>query len=181
MAVVRSPYAHARIANVNVDGALVDTSASCARLTRWRARPHERVASASRHPGCLASERGHEETAEPSAACRRRSAYVGDGVAVVIAESRAEARDAAELVRVDYDPLPTVIDAEKALEDGSPLCTKSSAPTAATPGTLRREKSTRNSRRGRHRQGAIPSTTAESERRSSPRRHSSAVSRRRES
>src|SRR5207247_5833434 len=47
--------------------------------------------------------------------------YVGDGVAVVIAESRAEARDAAELVQVDYDPLPTVIDAQQALEDGSPL------------------------------------------------------------
>src|SRR5439155_13308500 len=47
--------------------------------------------------------------------------YVGDGVAVVIAETRAEARDAAELVQVEYDPLPAVVDPERALEDGAPL------------------------------------------------------------
>ena len=47
--------------------------------------------------------------------------YQGDGVAVVIAESRAQAKDAAELVEVDYEPLDAVVDVEKALEDGAPL------------------------------------------------------------
>jgi len=47
--------------------------------------------------------------------------YVGDGVAVVVAESRAAARDAAELVQVEYEPLPAVADPEHALAVGPPL------------------------------------------------------------
>ena len=46
--------------------------------------------------------------------------YVGDPVAPVVAESRTAAVDAAELVDVDYDPLPAVIDMEAALEPGAP-------------------------------------------------------------
>ena len=47
--------------------------------------------------------------------------HVGDGVAVVIAEDRATAKDAAELIVVDYEELPAIIDAAKAVEDGAPL------------------------------------------------------------
>lgn len=47
--------------------------------------------------------------------------FVGDAVAVVIAESRSAAKDAAELVDVDYEVLPAVVDPAKALEDGAPL------------------------------------------------------------
>lgn len=46
--------------------------------------------------------------------------YVGDAVAVVIAETRAQAADAAELVAVDYGELPAVVDAVKATQDGAP-------------------------------------------------------------
>jgi aerobic carbon-monoxide dehydrogenase large subunit len=45
--------------------------------------------------------------------------FVGDIVAVVVAETRAQAADAAELVIVDYDPLPVVLDPEAALADGA--------------------------------------------------------------
>ncbi|MHC4307739.1 MAG: xanthine dehydrogenase family protein molybdopterin-binding subunit, partial [Planctomycetota bacterium] len=45
--------------------------------------------------------------------------YVGDGVAVVVAEDRYTARDAAELVVVDYEPLLAVTDAKGATEDGA--------------------------------------------------------------
>ena len=41
--------------------------------------------------------------------------FVGDVIAAVVAETRAQAVDAAELVVVDYDPLPVVIDPEAAL------------------------------------------------------------------
>src|SRR5689334_22385046 len=34
--------------------------------------------------------------------------HVGDGVAYVVAETRAQAKDAAELIEVDYEPLPSV-------------------------------------------------------------------------
>ena len=47
--------------------------------------------------------------------------YVGDQVAVVIAESKAIARDASELVEVDYDELPAVAGLEAASADGAPL------------------------------------------------------------
>ncbi|WEX89008.1 xanthine dehydrogenase family protein molybdopterin-binding subunit [Sinorhizobium garamanticum] len=46
--------------------------------------------------------------------------YVGDAVAVVVADSVNEARDAAEAVLVDYEPLPVVTDPVKALADGQP-------------------------------------------------------------
>jgi carbon-monoxide dehydrogenase large subunit len=47
--------------------------------------------------------------------------YVGDPVAFVVAENREQARDAAELVAVDYRVLPAVVDASAALLDGAPL------------------------------------------------------------
>ncbi len=51
---------------------------------------------------------------------RGRVQYVGDPVALVVAETRAAAVDAAELVDVDYEPLPTVVDLELAAEPGQP-------------------------------------------------------------
>ncbi|MFN8109436.1 MAG: molybdopterin cofactor-binding domain-containing protein [Thermoleophilia bacterium] len=49
-----------------------------------------------------------------------RVRYAGQIVAVVVAGSRAAAQDAAELVDVDYEPLPVVIDPEEAMADGAP-------------------------------------------------------------
>ncbi|MEP3114385.1 xanthine dehydrogenase family protein molybdopterin-binding subunit [Nisaea sp.] len=46
--------------------------------------------------------------------------YVGDPVAIVIAETSLQARDAAELVELDIDPLPAVTDARAAAGDGAP-------------------------------------------------------------
>ncbi|HXL63435.1 MAG TPA: molybdopterin cofactor-binding domain-containing protein, partial [Xanthobacteraceae bacterium] len=45
---------------------------------------------------------------------------MGDHVAFVVAETDAQARDAAELVVVDYDPLPAVVDLEQAAQAGAP-------------------------------------------------------------
>jgi len=47
--------------------------------------------------------------------------FVGHPVAVVVAKTRAIARDALELIEVDYEPVPAVVDPEKALEPDSPL------------------------------------------------------------
>jgi carbon-monoxide dehydrogenase large subunit len=46
--------------------------------------------------------------------------HLGVPIAMVVAETAAEALDAAELVEVDIDPLPAVIDPEDALADGAP-------------------------------------------------------------
>src|SRR5690348_8223028 len=47
--------------------------------------------------------------------------FVGEPIAVVLAEARVQAVDAAEAVFVDYDPLPVVVDPLASLEDGAPL------------------------------------------------------------
>jgi 3-oxo-Delta1-steroid hydratase/dehydrogenase large subunit len=47
--------------------------------------------------------------------------YSGEWVAAVVAETRAQAEDAAEEIAIDYEPLPFVLDAERALQKDSPL------------------------------------------------------------
>src|SRR5262249_21149150 len=51
-----------------------------------------------------------------------RVRYVGEPVAIVITDETYQGEDAAELVSVDYEPLPAVIGIGTALADGSPLC-----------------------------------------------------------
>ena len=46
--------------------------------------------------------------------------FVGDRVAFVVAETFGQARDAAELVEVDYEPLPAVVSVEDAAREGAP-------------------------------------------------------------
>jgi carbon-monoxide dehydrogenase large subunit len=46
--------------------------------------------------------------------------HVGDGVAVVVAESAYIANDALDLIEVDYDPLPAIVNAKATMDEGSP-------------------------------------------------------------
>src|SRR3989442_6477711 len=115
MAVVRSPYAHARIKSVDVTPALAHRGVIAAfsgedLAGEWQA---------SLPCAWLPTEDTKQPNHRPLVVDKAR--YVGDGVAVVVAESRGEARDAAELVQVDYEPLAAVVDAERALEEGGPL------------------------------------------------------------
>jgi len=50
-----------------------------------------------------------------------RVTWVGEAIAAVVAESRAAAEDAAARVRVDYEPLPAVVDMESALLSSTPV------------------------------------------------------------
>ncbi len=58
---------------------------------------------------------------EHPALVRDQVRFVGDSVAMVVAESEAQARDAAELVMVEYEPLPAVTGTAAAAEAGAPL------------------------------------------------------------
>ena len=49
-----------------------------------------------------------------------RVRYVGDRVAAVVAETEAIARQALELIQVEYEDLPVVCDVEEAMEPGAP-------------------------------------------------------------
>ena len=62
----------------------------------------------------------HPEVRRPPLATDRVR-FVGEAVAMVVAESKAAAVDAAELVDVDYEPLPVVVDPEAALAPGAEL------------------------------------------------------------
>jgi aerobic carbon-monoxide dehydrogenase large subunit len=115
MALVRSPYAHARITGVDVTPALAHRGVIAAFSGEELA--DEWLVSLP--CAWLPTEDTNQPNHRPLAVDKAR--YVGDGVAVVIAETRAEARDAAELVQVEYDPLTAVVDPEHALEDGAPL------------------------------------------------------------
>ncbi|HEX9092697.1 MAG TPA: xanthine dehydrogenase family protein molybdopterin-binding subunit, partial [Coriobacteriia bacterium] len=50
-----------------------------------------------------------------------KARYAGDAVAAVVADTRETAKRAADMVTVDYEPLPVVVDATKALEPGAPI------------------------------------------------------------
>jgi len=115
MHVVRSPFAHARINGVDVSKALVMEGVI-------GAFSGQDLASDWAGPMLMAwpvTEDIHNPPHWPLTKDKAR--YQGDGVAVVVAESRAAAADAAELVDVDYEPIDAVVDMEAALKDGSPL------------------------------------------------------------
>jgi aerobic carbon-monoxide dehydrogenase large subunit len=114
-AFVRSPHAHAEIRGIDVSAA--------------RALPgvHTVLTLADIKP-LLAQERLPLQfrTAQlppditPLALAKDEVAFVGEAVAVVIADTRYIAEDAAALVAVDYAPLPAVSDCRKALAPGAP-------------------------------------------------------------
>ena len=115
MALVRSPYPHARIKSVNLDAAKaaegVVAAFSGADLTEdWKG---------SLPCAWPVTEDIKMPPHYPLAVDEAR--YQGDGVAVVIAGSRAAAKDAAELIEVEYEQLGSIADVEKALADGAPL------------------------------------------------------------
>ncbi|MEP6813686.1 MAG: xanthine dehydrogenase family protein molybdopterin-binding subunit, partial [Actinomycetota bacterium] len=115
MALVRSPYAHARITGVDVSKALAADGVVAAFSGQDLA---DDIAA-----GLPCAWPVTEEIKLPThwPLARDKARYAGDGVAVVLAESRALAKDAAELVQVDYEPLPAVTDVEAALADGAPI------------------------------------------------------------
>ena len=115
MAVVRSPYAHARIRSIDLAAAKASTGV-VALFTGTELRDDWKAAMPCAWP---VTEDMKNPEHYPLAI--EQVNYQGDGVAVVIADTRAHALDAAELVEVDYEPLPAVVDVVAAAQDGSPL------------------------------------------------------------
>ena len=113
--VVRSPHAHARVLGVDTGRALaVDGVVAVATGQEVRA------ATNPIPEGWDTSVIGAKRV-DWYALAADRVRYVGEAVAAVVAEDRATAQQAADLVEVAYDPLPAVTDAASALDPGSPL------------------------------------------------------------
>src|SRR5438132_9658890 len=110
MFILRSPYAHAKINGIKTDAAKAlatvftgaDINEKCGPVPCAAAMPVPKV---PKHT-VLAGDRVY---------------FVGHPVAVVVAADPYAARDAVELIDVDYDPLPVVTDPVAAIKPGSPL------------------------------------------------------------
>ncbi|NDV87803.1 molybdopterin-dependent oxidoreductase [Aurantimonas aggregata] len=126
--VVRSPHAHARFTIADLEAA---RSAPGVRLILT----HEDIADLGDIP-CMAPIKPADGMpfAPRNAPVLARDIvqHVGDAVAFVVADSAMEARDAAELVEVDYDPLPAVADIASARAEGAILASEGSADNLAT-------------------------------------------------
>jgi carbon-monoxide dehydrogenase large subunit len=129
-AFVRSPHPHARIRLIDTTEATKlpgvvaiftanDYAAAGGRGISHIPNPadtHDVKAKAFRGPG----RQTPFETPHPPLAAKRVR-FVGEPIAMVVAETQAAAQDAAESVVVEYDPLPAVTDALTALAPGAPL------------------------------------------------------------
>ncbi len=116
---VRSPHAHARIKSVNTDEALRAKSV-LAVITAEDLKAMN-IGSISRHPPVVG--RGGVKMPMPfrPALCGDKVMHGGDPVAMVVAETTAQAQDAADLVQVDYEELPAVVDLDTAMKGKTQL------------------------------------------------------------
>ncbi len=114
-AFVRSPYAHAKILNIDTAAAkaapgvkLVMTGAELAEICTgpWvgTLKVFDNMKAEPQYPMAV-----------------DRACWHGEPVVMVVAETRAQAEDAGEMVMVEYEELPVVIRKEKAIEPGSPV------------------------------------------------------------
>jgi carbon-monoxide dehydrogenase large subunit len=121
-AFVRSPHAHADIVAIRTTAAAAMPGVSrvftAADLERWL-KPLPLFGAPP--PGLAAAIRFDLRQASQYALCRDRVRHVGEIVAMVVADTRARAEDAAERVEVDWDPLPAVADVDAAIAPGAPL------------------------------------------------------------
>jgi carbon-monoxide dehydrogenase large subunit len=113
-AILRSPYAHARITSIDVTAAR-QAAGVVAVFTGAEIKDKlVPVPCAWNVPNCDLKVPPHPLLAHD------KVRYVGDGVAMVVAESRAAARDAIDLIEVDYETLQGGVDPEKMAQPGAP-------------------------------------------------------------
>jgi len=115
MAILRSPYAHANIRSIDTSAAkampgviLVLTGADV---------PYNPLPMAWPAGGSAGIQ---NNVNTPRALATDSVKWTGEGVAAVIAETPAQATDALEAIHVEWEPLPAVVDAEKATQPGAP-------------------------------------------------------------
>jgi carbon-monoxide dehydrogenase large subunit len=112
-AIVRSPYAHAKILSIDSSKAAAQEGV----LGVFTAKDVQK----SGVPGLIPVGWILPDMKIPDhpMLAKGKVRYAGDAVAVVVAETRYGARDAAELVSVDYDPLPALVDPLQATAEGA--------------------------------------------------------------
>ncbi len=110
LAIVRSPYAHARVTGIDVSAARNAPGVVAVLMPEDVRQNTEPVPVAAQLEGMRMPVR-HALTGDVVN-------FVGEPVVAIVAEDRYLAADAVELVEVDYEELPVVVDPEQALEGG---------------------------------------------------------------
>ena len=116
---LRAPHAHARIRSIDTKAAKAAPGV-LAVLTGadWQASGFGDLPV----PGGFKRRHGKPMYRPPyPALVKDRVRWIGDYVAFVVAETRAQAMDAAELIAVDYEPLPAIVATGEASRPGAPL------------------------------------------------------------
>lgn len=114
VAFVRSPHGHARIRSIETARAR-ESPGVHAVVTG------EEIGERGKLVTTIPTRPDEVETAARTLLATGKARHVGDPVVAVVADSRYLAEDACELVEVDWEPLPAVVDAEEALSAGAPL------------------------------------------------------------
>src|SRR5689334_3404181 len=125
-AMVRSPHAHARIRGIDTEAARkmpgvlgVYTGADCL-ADKLTPIPHDPLPR-TKYDMKLSAAGGKPAFIGPHMLLPADKArHVGEAVAMVVAETQAQALDAAEAVAVDYEVLPHVVHSEDAMQPGAP-------------------------------------------------------------
>ena len=115
-AFVRSEHAHARINGVDADTARSMPGVVAVMTLDDLGEPYNTKRTEQPYPSPAFKQ---DITIYPLA--RDEVCFVGEPIAVVFADSRYTAEDAAAMVRVDYEPLPAMVDVAAALDDDAPL------------------------------------------------------------
>src|SRR5262245_8765394 len=111
---VRSPHAHAKVVSVDIAAATAAPGvAAVFTAAEINPRCEPFVGIALHRPG-------HRSAPQPLMAAAR-AVWQGQPVVMVVADTRAEAEDAAELVTVAWEPLPVVADQLQAIAPGAPV------------------------------------------------------------
>lgn len=113
-AFVRSPYAHARI--VSIDTAEAEKQPGVVKVATGA----DLVKICTPWVGILTSMEGMK-SAPQDAMPAERACWQGEQVAVVVAQTRAQAEDAAELIHIEWEELPAAVEKETALDPNTPV------------------------------------------------------------
>jgi aerobic carbon-monoxide dehydrogenase large subunit len=115
---VRSPYPHARI--VAIDKANAEAIPGVVKVTTGAELVQAGVNAIPTNPAFKRGDGSPAATAPRRALAHERVRYVGEAVALVVAETLQAARDAAEAVWVEYEELPHVVELDAAIAPGAP-------------------------------------------------------------
>jgi aerobic carbon-monoxide dehydrogenase large subunit len=116
---VRSPHAHAKIRKI--DSAEASKMPGVVAVLTGADLANDKIGNLICGWAITSKDGSPMKMSAHPAIANEKANHVGDAVAVVIAESLAQAKDAAETVKVDYEVLPAVADPAKAQASGAPL------------------------------------------------------------